>query len=103
MSHPSGGYTVHTNELRDEARVWDQQGEELGRIVGLAEGLRTDRLSAGIFQIFVTAYGPVIDQVTARCREGQHCMDDIADALLAVARGYGKAEAEGEALFRERF
>ncbi len=103
MSHPSDGYTVHTKELRDEAGIWDQQSAELSRVAGLAESLRMDRLSAGIFQILVTSYGPVIDQVMARCKEGQRCTEDIANALLAVARGYGNAEADGEALFRQRF
>lgn len=103
MSHPLQGYTVHTGELRDEARIWSEQGGNLGRIVHDRDGLRIDREEAGIFQLVITSYGPLLDHVVARCDEGRHRMEEIAGALQAVARGYDETEREGERLFGARF
>lgn len=97
------GYTVHTNEVRNEAGIWDAQSGELSRIAKQVETLRMNHITAGIFQLFVDSYDSVIDQVSARCNEGQQRTEEIANALRGVASGYDKAESEGVKLFKQRF
>ena len=103
MTPPPPGYTVHTKELRDEAAVWEAQSGQLKQVVEKADSLRMNRIQAGIFQLLVTSYGPVIEQVMARCREGQQRTEEIARALREVAAAYEKAEADGEGLFKQKF
>jgi uncharacterized protein YukE len=83
---------VATDALRTEAGVWDQQSSELGKIVNQAHGLRLDRIEAGIFQIIFDAYASVANQVTARSREGQKSMADVADTLHQVADTYDEED-----------
>lgn len=97
------GYTVHSNELRNEVSIWETQSDDLGKIAKKVETLRTDRVSAGIFQVLVSSYGSVIDQISARCNEGQQRTEEIANALRRVASGYDKAESDGVELFKQRF
>ncbi|MGH3869106.1 MAG: hypothetical protein ACRDQ4_23930 [Pseudonocardiaceae bacterium] len=85
---------VATEKLRTEAGIWDQQSNMAGKIASQTDSLRMDRLEAGIFQIIVSAYGSVVDQVTARSREGQQRMADIANTLHQVANTYDQEEAE---------
>lgn len=85
---------VATDTLRTEAGIWDQQSRMTGKMASQADNLRMDRLEAGIFQIIVSAYGSVVDQVTARSREGQQRMADIANTLHQVANTYDQEEAE---------
>lgn len=85
---------VATDTLRTEAGIWDQQSIIAGKITSQTDSLRMDRLEAGVFQIIVSAYGSVVDQVTARSREGQQRMADIANTLHQVANTYDQEEAE---------
>lgn len=86
---------VTTKTLRTaEAGIWDRQSITAGTIANQADSLRMDRLEAGIFQIIVSAYGSVVDQVTARSREGQQRMTDIANTLRQVANTYDEEEEE---------
>ena len=103
MTYPTPGYSVHTKELRGEAGIWDDQSSQLKEIVEKAEGLRFNHVQAGIFQLLVTAYGPAIDQIIARCSEGQQRVAEIAKVLRDVSDEYDKAEKEGEQLFKSRF
>ncbi|GAB3983192.1 hypothetical protein GCM10029978_089130 [Actinoallomurus acanthiterrae] len=103
MTHQKNGYSVHTGELRDEARVWDKQSGELSGIAGKIEELRIKRVEAGIFQLFITAYGKAAHEVGARCQEGHQRTEEIAQSLRDVATAYEKAESEGEQLFKKRF
>lgn len=104
MKHPRAtGYTVYTKELTEEAHVWDKQSGELKGVVNKAESLRMDRTEAGIFQVLVTAYGPLVNHVMARCREGQQRTEEIAKALGEVAKRYSEAEKDGDRLFKEKF
>lgn len=88
-----------TDELRGEAKIWDDQGVAMGQIAAAAEGLDLTRLEAGIFQLIVSPYNSVVQQVTARCREGQQAMSDIAETLVLVARDVEATDAEGAASF----
>ena len=104
MKHPpKTGYTVYTKELTEEAHVWDKQSGELKGILGKAESLRMDRVEAGIFQLLVTAYGPLINHVMDRCREGERHTEEIAKALGDIANKYSDAEDSGDRLFKEKF
>lgn len=84
---------VATDALRTEAGIWDQQSSELDKIVGQANGLRLERIEAGIFQIIFDAYTSVVDQVTARAGEGNQRMADVAGTLHQVADTYDEEEA----------
>ncbi|MGH3815829.1 MAG: hypothetical protein ACRDUV_25830 [Pseudonocardiaceae bacterium] len=84
---------VATDALRTEAAIWDQQSSELDKIVGQADGLRLERIEAGIFQIIFNAYTSVVDQVTARSGEGCQRMTEIANTLHQVADTYDDEEA----------
>ncbi len=85
---------VATKTLRDEADIWDQQSVTAKTIANQTDSLRMDRLEAGIFQIIVSDYGSVVDQITARSQEGQQRMADIASTLHQVANTYDQEEAE---------
>jgi len=86
-----------TDELRGEARIWEDQSAAMGQIAAKAESLDLTRLEAGIFQLIVSPYNSVVHQVTARCREGQQAMSDIAETLVLVARDAEATDAEGAA------
>ena len=94
MAPPSKDHVrVATDALRAEASIWDQQSSALGKIVGQANGLRLERVEAGIFQIIFDTYSSVVDQVTARCGEGQQRMSDVANTLHQVADTYDEEDA----------
>ncbi|MFC4052830.1 type VII secretion target [Actinomadura syzygii] len=94
---------VLTQTLRSEAGVWDAQAEAIADAGNKADGLHLNRIEAGVFQAFVTAYGTTTGEVVARCREGEARMKEIANALRKVAGNYDKTEAEGAALFKQIF
>lgn len=83
---------VVRGSLRKVADVWDQQANAVGSIGSRAGGMRLGRLDAGLFQLIVTPYGQVVDQVAARCGEGSQRLHDIAEALRRAANTYGTAE-----------
>jgi hypothetical protein len=85
---------VATNSLRHEAGTWDQESGQLGKVVSKADALRLDRIEAGLFQVIVGAYRGVIDQVTARSKEGQRRMTEIGNTLHQVANTYDREERE---------
>ncbi len=94
MAPPSKAQiTVATDALRTEAGIWDQQSTELDKIVSHANGLRLERIEAGIFQVVFDAYTSVVDQVTARSGEGRLRMADVANTLHQVADTYDDEEA----------
>ncbi|MGH4008864.1 MAG: hypothetical protein ACRDTH_12030 [Pseudonocardiaceae bacterium] len=94
MAPPSKAQVkVATDALRTEAGIWDQQSRELDKIVGQADGLRLERIEAGIFQIIFDAYTSVVDQVTARSGEGSQRMAEVANTLHQVADTYDDEEA----------
>jgi hypothetical protein len=78
--------------LRNVAAIWDQQSTAIGSIAPKAEGMRLDRLQAGVFQLIVGPYDEVVDQVAGRCAEGKQRMKEIADALRAAATAYTTTE-----------
>lgn len=95
MPPPSKGQIeVATDSLRSEAGIWDEQSDQLGKIVVRANGLRLDRLEAGIFQLVVAAYSQVVDQVSGRSREGQQRMTEVGSALTKAAITYEQEEQE---------
>jgi uncharacterized protein YukE len=53
-----------------------------------------NRVEAGIFQIVFSAYEDSVNQISARCSEGQHRMEEIADALVKNANAYDNTEAD---------
>ncbi|QWF82302.1 type VII secretion target [Amycolatopsis sp. CA-230715] len=93
MPPPSGDIHVVTEEIRKDADLWDAEAAEMGKIGPKAEGLRLNRIEAGVFQLVFEAYGQMIDQVIARAAEGQQRMTEISATLRAVANKYEADEA----------
>lgn len=85
--------TVATDALRGDAAVWETTASAMRDVAGSADGLRLNRIQAGMFQLVVDAYAGVIDQVTARAREGADRMTAIRDTLHASADTYDREEA----------
>jgi hypothetical protein len=94
---PPSGQTVQaaTNALRDEAKVWDDQSKTIGGIGPKVEGLRLNRIEAGLFQVIVTEYERAIGLIATRTGEGRQAMTNVADTLRAVADTYDQEEAAG--------
>ena len=84
---------VATEALRTEAGVWDTQAAQVNRIGPTADGLRLNRIEAGLFQVIFDTYQQVIDQVIARADEGAARMREIATTLRDVADTYDREEA----------
>lgn len=85
---------VVRSELGNAAHIWDAQASAIGSISPKAEGLRLDRLEAGVFQLIAGPYGQVVDQVSGRCTEGRTNMGDIANALRTASQSYAKTEQQ---------
>ena len=94
MALPAG-VKVATDALRAEASVWDQQSRQMGTIASKADGLRFNRVQAGVFQLVVGPYVQLVDQVRGRCEEGGQRMTEIGNALRQVAATYEKEELDG--------
>ena len=90
-----GGVKVATDALRTEAGVWDQQSTQMGAVATKADGVRFNRVQAGVFQLVVGPYRQLVDQVYGRCQEGGQRMTEIGDALRKVAGMYEKEELDG--------
>ena len=82
-----------TEALRTEAGVWDKESGEMAKIGPKVEGMRLDRVEAGLFQIIFDAYGQVIEQVIARSNEGKAEMTEVGKTLRSVADTYDQEEA----------
>jgi hypothetical protein len=91
---------VATEALRNESHVWDHESDETGTIATRAEGLRLDRIQAGLFQVIFDTYGRVIEQVIARVNEGHKQMTEVANTLRTVADVYEQEEAANVHRFR---
>lgn len=87
-----GRFDVGIDALRGDVKIWDQQDAEMKKITDKVNGLRMDRLEAGIFQIFVTAYQQAVTQVAGRAGEAATAMTDVATTLTGVANAYQEAE-----------
>lgn len=86
---------VATQALRIEAGVWETESGEMGKVSEKANGLRLNRIEAGLFQVIFNTYGQVIDQVVARSNEGVTQMADVARTLRTVADTYDQEDAAG--------
>jgi uncharacterized protein YukE len=94
---------VATESLRSEATIWLHQSDQMQAIAHKAEGLRMSRLEAGLFQLVESAYDAAADQVTARCREGQQRMEEIATTLRHVADTYEQEERDNLHRFKNLY
>jgi hypothetical protein len=83
-----------TDALRTDARIWDLESERMGNIHHAVEGLRMSRTQAGLFQVIFSAYEKSINQISARCAEGQERMSEVATALIKNAKSYDSTEAD---------
>jgi Excreted virulence factor EspC, type VII ESX diderm len=94
---------VATGTLRSEAGVWDHESGQLQAITTKAEGLRMNRLEAGIFQLMVSAYEKVVEQVQNRCGEGRQRMSEVASTLRQVADTYDREDRDREHAIRNLY
>ncbi|MGW2472899.1 hypothetical protein [Streptomyces sp. NPDC001665] len=86
---------VITDGIRTDAVMWDEQSGAMKAVHNAVEGTRMgEGLQAGLFQIIVQAYGPVVDQVSRRSAEGEVQMAAVASALYKNAKAYDDHEAE---------
>ncbi|MBT2385236.1 hypothetical protein [Streptomyces sp. ISL-11] len=85
---------VITDGLRTDAGMWDKQSSAMGEIGRKVDGMRISRLEAGLFQVIYSAYESAINQVSARCGEGEKRMAEVADALVKNAKAYDNHEAD---------
>lgn len=88
----TGQFSVGIQALRDDAKIWDQQSAQMQQVVTRANGLRMDRLQAGIFQVYVGAYQQAVDQVVNRSGEGITAMHAVSTTLSSVADAYQQDE-----------
>jgi len=95
------GFDVGIQALRQDVQIWDQQSGQLAQIAQQAGTLRMDRIEAGIFQIFITAYQGATDQVISRSTEGSAAMTDIGTTLTTVANAYAKDEHDNTHRFQD--
>lgn len=86
---------VATDALRTEAAEWDLQSTAIGDVGTKVSGMQLGRVEAGLFQLIVSPYNDVVDQVAARCAEGTVAMTDIAATLRAVATTYDNEDRSG--------
>jgi hypothetical protein len=89
------GFEVATDSLRTEAGVWDQESAQMGNLATTVDGVRFNRLEAGVFQLIVGPYGELVDQVHGRCQEAVQRMKEIGDTLRQVAKIYDDEERNG--------
>lgn len=94
-------FGVGTQALRDDVRVWDQQSSQMKQIVDNVGNLRMDRLEAGVFQIFVSAYQEAVSQVADRASEGSTALSAVATTLARVAGMYEQAESVNTHKFKD--
>jgi uncharacterized protein YukE len=88
-----GKFDVGIEALRQDARIWDDQSNQLKQVVQLVDRLAMDRLQAGIFQVFVSAYQDAVHEVSARATEGSAATAAIASTLASVADQYQQQES----------
>ncbi|MFC1402374.1 MULTISPECIES: hypothetical protein [Streptacidiphilus] len=100
MPAAEDGYAVPDGTLEQEAGVWDSDADQLQSIASKAGGLRLDRVTAGIFQMIVTAHDDLVSTVSARANEGSSEMHRIAQALRTTDRGYREQEASTAQSFK---
>jgi hypothetical protein len=86
---------VATDALHAEAGVWNTQGDQMHTISAKVGGLPMNRLQAGIFQLVVSPYDGLVDEVAARCQEGHDRMRDIGTTLSQVADTYQAEDDSG--------
>ncbi|MEU2250120.1 hypothetical protein [Streptomyces sp. NPDC019224] len=85
---------VITDGLRTDAAMWDEQSNAMKAVHDAVEGTRMNRLQAGVFQLLVSAYGAVVDQVSERSAEGEVQMAAVATALYKNAKAYDDHEVD---------
>ncbi|MCX4787380.1 hypothetical protein OG369_14660 [Streptomyces sp. NBC_01221] len=85
---------VITDGLRSDAVMWDEQSGAMKAVHNAVEGTRMNHLQAGVFQLIVSAYESVIDQISARSTEGEVQMATVATALYKNAKAYDDHEVD---------
>lgn len=97
---PNEEMRVVVNDLRKEAKVWDEQSSSIGEVATKADGLSLSRIEAGLFQLVYGEYHSVLEQVVSRSREGTDEMSSIGDALRRIAKGIEEDETSNEQQMR---
>ncbi|MGW4898667.1 hypothetical protein ACWEQL_41510 [Kitasatospora sp. NPDC004240] len=91
---------VTTEDIRKDAKIWDEQSEELAKISTKAASTSMNRLESGIFQLVTGPYGQLVTLVSTRCKQGSAATSEIAQALRRIADTYDRHEEVTSAEFR---
>jgi len=84
------GYSVESDALLDEAKVWEDQAlaiEQVGKYMGSLTFTRT-----GVFSHFIPKYYTLAHALMDRCSEGVRYMADNRDTLIYIANLYERTE-----------
>ncbi|KXK62147.1 hypothetical protein AWW66_09925 [Micromonospora rosaria] len=84
--------SVATNTLRQEAIEWDGQSAAVGRIGTKVAAMSLNRVEAGLFQLIVSPYNDVVEQVSGRCNEGRAALAEVGRTLRFVADTYDEED-----------
>jgi hypothetical protein len=97
MTQPASQHVrVATDALRTEAGEWERQSSAIGAIEATVSGMELGRVEAGLFQLVVSPYSDVVNQVRARCGEARTAMTEIAATLRSVADTYDAEDRNSE-------
>lgn len=97
----SPGIEVDTSALRSVAKTWDHEADAIGTIPEMARGLHLNHITAGVFQLIVSPYEALLDQVADRSAQGKTEMGNIATELRNTATAYEQTEDENTGLARQ--
>lgn len=97
----SPGIEVDTSSLRSVAKTWDQEAHAIGRIPEISRGIHLNHITAGVFQLIVSPYEALLNEVADRSAQGQAEMEKIATELRSTAATYEKTEIENTGLAQQ--
>ena len=83
---------VGLDALRQEAKVWDQQSDQLENASRKADSLHINRVEAGVFQLIVGPYNTVTDMVTNLTWAGHQATAAVAATLRGAAGTYERED-----------
>ena len=96
MSDPNPLFEVVIEDLRSEAKIWDDQVAPLQNAGSTAASLDLNGWSAGLFFAIVDPYNEVQSLVSQLAGQGADEVGRISTALITNANEYERREAEAE-------
>lgn len=97
----SPGIEVDTSSLRSVAKTWDQEAHAIGTIPEISRQLHLNHITAGVFQLIVSPYEALLNEVADRSAQGEAEMAKIATELRKTAATYEETEIKNTGLARQ--